>query len=174
MENYEDYLKQVGSIAGEKPQNPLQDLYKFNKELLQFFNGINSQCENYLKSENENDFRSIQAVLIKLYESVPTLSRLKYHISTFDFEGIDEEFSSKIKKHFDYIQKEMLISEVNVVFEELYQLTGNMERYYMLELKFKYEYREKLRKDFLSKTDWASGVIRLSYYDHIKEIEGIK
>ncbi|MFN8432175.1 MAG: hypothetical protein U0V04_19495 [Spirosomataceae bacterium] len=126
MENYNDYLKQVGELDQDKLHSKLSvlDYYQLNEDLFKYFQGINTQFASKLIENTSLSERAILKIIEDIEIALPILQRLKYRIETYS----EEDLESDIKIHVDYIRNGMQLSECKSVMEELSRIEEKVEK----------------------------------------------
>jgi hypothetical protein len=135
-----NYINSLNEFSSNELKVKLENFYLFNKPVISFFKGIDSQFHS-LMSANSIDEHTINSI-VSNKEILDALTNAKRELFSFDEIILSESVKNKLLKNYDYIVNTMVLNEALTMIQKIYTLLSENE----LALKSEQEELENLKK----------------------------
>jgi hypothetical protein len=121
MSKYDNYLSTENVMDAKMA---LETFYTFNKNVLSFFRGIDTQMRDVLDAPSVSA-KEVELIKQQITSNLPTLNRLKVSIGMLDLATLSDEYGKKLQQQITYIKEIMTVGETDI---NLNQFDGLMKQ----------------------------------------------
>ena len=145
--DFDKYVNSLNELDNQENKTELESFYTLHSAVLQFFKAIEKTLQDLMTKS------SVSPIVIKQLENVlPMLTKLKYDVSIFDSNRLSIKYKSKINQLMTYIKEEMVISELDAISNQFFDLLKENETAFVAEQEEK-KLKEKEEADRRAKAE---------------------
>lgn len=161
-----NYINSLNEFGNDELKVKLENFYLFNKPVITFFKGIDSQFKTLLTASNFDE-TILNNILDSSNKTLQTLTAIKRELLFFDEILLSEKLKTKILNNVEYIQNAMVCNEVESIVAKFYSLLNDNEKILINEA----EKVKRIEKEKMEANNRKEKEEKLKEELHIKEVE---
>ena len=129
MSDFDNYINGLKQLDQSELKVELENFYSMNYAVKQIYKGIDNQITALLNAQQLNE-KIVANVLAMLNKHLENLSKLKFKLNKIKPERLCNELKTDILDQLEYIKEQMVLSEIDMVQENLNELLQDNEKKY--------------------------------------------
>ena len=149
--DFDKYVGALNEITNSENRAELEGFYTLYFAILQFYKGIDKPIQTLLNKLNISE-KNVELIEKQINNALPALNKLKYEVSVFDSNRLSVKHKNKINQLITYIKEEMVISELDAISNQFFNLLKENEIAFVSEQEEK-KFKEKEAADRRAKAE---------------------